>query len=299
MEGQKSKEVQAVSVFLVILLVSCTQKPSWATEGEKLVQLSGSPIRKLGVLSDIHGDLNKLDALLAQLKKSKVDGILVAGDLVLNEELRYGRPDAFEDGEELAQVLDHLEEAGIPLWVIPGNHEEQGVYEEAFKKERRGLWDLAHFRLVDLKGINIVSLPGYYLREQGPYQFLPKDGFFLSEVEIQSLPERFSKFKDRDPFLVITHGPPKSSIENGVDVVPGVGHIGSEALRTALIENKVALAVFGHIHEGGPQGENGAEKIEEGNWSSQLWLNPGAVAEAHAVQLELDGNQVRWNQIRE
>jgi Icc-related predicted phosphoesterase len=227
-----------------------------------------------------------------------VDGIVVSGDLILNEELRYGRPDEVEDAQELEGVLDHLERAGIPVWVIPGNHEEQSIYEEAFSKKRSNVLDLAKFRRVDLNGINIVSLPGYYLKKQGPYLFLPEKGFFLSETEIRDLPEKISRFKDADPILVITHGPPQSIIENGVDVVPGVGHTGSEVLRKVLLENNVSFIVFGHIHEGGPQGENGTEKIREGFWTDRLWLNAGAAVEGHGAQMELEGSRARWNQIR-
>ncbi len=267
---------------------------SLSTQESILVQGSGPSIHRIGLLSDIHGHLDKLDGFLKRFKELKVEIILVAGDSVLNEELSYGRLDRIEDEVELEGVLNHLEGAKVPVLVIPGNHEGQRIYNDAFSVKRLQIWDLVHYRFVDLKGLDIVSLPGYYIEADKTHQFLPADGFFLSEEAIENVSVLLKFKRDKDPVLVITHGPPLSNLEKGVDVVPGVGHTGSWALKKAWLENNVSFAVFGHIHEAGPQAENTTDRIPEGVFSDRMWINTGAVQEGHAGWLEVEGKEARF-----
>ena len=44
----------------------------------------GAAVTRIAVLSDIHGNLLALEAVLAEIRREKPDAVLVAGDLVLN-----------------------------------------------------------------------------------------------------------------------------------------------------------------------------------------------------------------------
>ncbi len=287
-----------VCLVLLIFLCSCSEIAHLELEST-FREASRPQIHRLGLLSDIHGRLDRLDGFLVQFKELKVQAILVSGDSVLNEQLSYGQSYQVEDETELATVLDHLEGAHVPVFVIPGNHEGRKIYKEAFRTERPHVKDLVHYRFVDLKGVDLVSLPGYYIDTDQTHRFLPTDGFFLSKGEIQNLSVLMEAKKDADPVLVITHGPPLSTLENGVDIVPGVGHTGSEELREVLLKNPVSFVVFGHIHEAGPQAENSTDRIPEGIFSSQLWINVGAVQDSHAGILEIKGNEASFRSLSE
>jgi putative phosphoesterase len=63
---------------------------------------------KIGIISDIHADLEGLDLALALLKSEKVDRIICAGDLV-------------ERGETGDKVVQRIREAAIPT--VMGNHD--------------------------------------------------------------------------------------------------------------------------------------------------------------------------------
>ncbi|MEK6963886.1 MAG: metallophosphoesterase [Nanoarchaeota archaeon] len=283
----------------VFLLSSCLTTKTIHLESKegRLIEVSGPPIHKIGLLSDIHGHLDKLDGFLEQFKSEKVEAVIVSGDSVLNEELSYGRVDKIEDEAELEEVLNHLKTAGVPVFVIPGNHEGQGIYKRAWGVKRESVFDLVQYRFVDLKGLDLVSLPGYYIETDSTHRFLPADGFFLSKEGIQNLSILLRPKEDKDPVMVITHGPPLSSLETGFDVVQGVGHTGSSVLRKALLDNPISFAIFGHIHEGGPKAENSTDSILEGIFSDHLWVNVGAVQDGRASILEVSGNKASFTSI--
>ncbi|HBN78171.1 MAG TPA: hypothetical protein DD473_20640 [Planctomycetaceae bacterium] len=67
---------------------------------------------KLGILSDIHGDLRSLDIALKLFADHKVNQILCAGDTV-------------EGGPQDGNVLVRLQENAIPC--VQGNHDENAV----------------------------------------------------------------------------------------------------------------------------------------------------------------------------
>lgn len=287
---------RVVLFFIFFFLSGCLaeQKIQLIEGAGFLSQPPSQVIHKVGLLSDIHGHVDQLDGFLEKFKEKKVEVIVVLGDSILNEQLSYGRPDKVEDERELEIVLDRLEGAGVPVLVIPGNHEGQKIYSMAFSVKRPQIYDLVHYRFVDLNGLDIISLPGYYIKEDKTHIFLPKDGFFLSEEVIENVSIMLKARKDEDPVLVVTHAPPLSSLESGFDVVLGVGHTGSAILRKALVENAISFAVFGHIHEAGPEAENETNPISEGAFSSQLWVNVGAVQDGHAGVLELAGKEARF-----
>lgn len=65
-----------------------------------------------------------LEAFAADMKERKPDAVLLAGDLTYNgEKLSH---------EDLAELLSELTEAGIPVYVIPGNHDINNLFSRSF-----------------------------------------------------------------------------------------------------------------------------------------------------------------------
>jgi len=64
------------------------------------------------------------DAFIHEVKKEKPDLVILSGDLTYNGE--------WESHIEFAEKLEEIEEAGIPVIVIPGNHDINNRYAVRF-----------------------------------------------------------------------------------------------------------------------------------------------------------------------
>ncbi|MGL4696736.1 metallophosphoesterase [Enterococcus larvae] len=64
---------------------------------------------------DLTYQKESLQALVAEVLKEKPDGLIVTGDITLNGE--------FISGEKFAELLAPIKNAGIGIFVIPGNHD--------------------------------------------------------------------------------------------------------------------------------------------------------------------------------
>ena len=77
---------------------------------------------RIGVISDIHGNLPALDAVLHELSTARVEQIVCCGDMI--------GPDAGS-----STVLDRCEQAGVTS--VRGNHEDAVCHHEQFRKPGR------------------------------------------------------------------------------------------------------------------------------------------------------------------
>ena len=228
---KKMKNINKMVVlfFFVFILIGC---------GEE------EPIT-LGIVSDIEGAIENAQRAAAQLRDA--DLVIIAGDVYENEQLRVESlyPESKDNKKEMIEGITPFAELGIPIYVIPGNHEEQEVYFSgiAALQERYPLvFDLYD---ADLEGVNLVALRGYH-----DEQFITKEGFTLEEKEYQETQEKITFFqKQNEPLIFVTHGPPLS--ETDQDWVEGVGHVGDAKITKMLEEtkNKNMLHVHGHLHE--------------------------------------------------
>ena len=117
-------------LLLSLLMVFCCAQ----AEGVRLVEASDLHIlsRKLVEDEDVlmrilrtadgkvtHYTPEICRAFVDQMLAEKPDAVLLSGDLTLNG--------SFESHQELIEILTPLKEAGIPVLVIPGNHDETGI----------------------------------------------------------------------------------------------------------------------------------------------------------------------------
>lgn len=86
---------------------------------------------RYGIIADAHGEVAKAKLFAQKFKEMKLDGIILPGDLASNEVLRYGQRDSNPDKNEITQILETVAETGLPIFVIPGNHERKKDYESA------------------------------------------------------------------------------------------------------------------------------------------------------------------------
>jgi Icc-related predicted phosphoesterase len=255
-----------------------------------LLSSCASDSLEIGVLSDIHGNLDAMNHLLNQMQD--VDVIVVIGDMVLNEKLRYGKQDTINDEEELISILKDINtfitQNDIPVYIIPGNHETKESYRNAFEtfeaKSKmkninetinvniENIKDMSNGGIINIKGFTISFLPGYYTKTNANQKFLPDDGFFLSDQQMENL-----ILPNVD--LIVSHGPPKT--EEIIDKIYSGSNVGSKKMRDLMLKNNIKYGIFGHIHEG-----KGTAKPTKGS----VWFNPGAVEQGNAGTLKI-GNR--------
>ncbi len=197
---------------------------------------------RLAVLSDIHGNLPALEAVLAEAERAKVDGYILAGD--------------YQGGPYVVEIISLIRSLA-PSWIIRGNGEEseialiEGRVPDAWYKNKQfglGRWIHAH---LDQSSLDFIC----------------------------SLPAQSVCAIPGTPPIRIVHGSPRDSIEHlypdrdpiKMALFYRAGFPGQEqepiSLKTALSEIGEAFLVCGHTHISWQQSEDG-----------KLALNPGSVS---------------------
>lgn len=233
--------------------------------------ISNNSFINLGILSDIHGNVDNLKLFLKVFKANDVNIILVPGDSVQ----AY---DDLPDEKELESVLSLLSAAELSVLIIPGNHEKQSDYYQALQNMNNinsnatNIIDMTKIRRVDLNNYNfsIISLPGYNVKG-----FVSEGGFFFGESEFDNI-RKLSNTKNKK--IILSHQIPKSIRQNGIDVTYEGKHVGDELLANLMANNNLDISVGSHIHEAGGQAETRSGLfVPQDEYSETLYLNPGAV----------------------
>ncbi len=171
---------------------------------------------KLLVFSDIHGDLNALEKLMA----TEADYYFAAGDLV-------------SWGLGLDRCGEVLKARAGQVYVLPGNHE--SARQTAQMCRKFGLHDF-HNRKMEIGGWHVAGL-GY----SNPTPFNTPGEY--SETE---LARHLAAFAGLHPLVLICHCPPFGT---GLDNIRDGIHAGSTAVRDFLAANQPGHFFCGHIHE--------------------------------------------------
>jgi Icc-related predicted phosphoesterase len=171
---------------------------------------------KLLVFSDIHGDKNALEKLMA----IEADYYFAAGDLA-----NFGRG--------LDAMGPIMQRRADRMYVLPGNHESD--VDIARFCEQFGFHDL-HGRTMEIAGYQVAGL--------GYSNITPFDT--PGEYSEQEMAERLAWFNGLDPLVMICHTPPK---DTSLDRAGEGKHFGSEAIREFIEREQPRYFYCGHIHE--------------------------------------------------
>jgi Icc-related predicted phosphoesterase len=141
--------------------------------------------------------------------------------------------------------LQPFAELGVPVYVIPGNHEERDVYRQGLAMLQQQYPQVidVNGKAVDAGGAHLVGLGGYYLKN-----FIPDDGFLTNATSYAAAERQLKSFRAEAPVIFVTHSPPLG--RSKIDLVEGVGHVG-DANITRILSGTSVFHVCGHIHEGG------------------------------------------------
>ncbi len=252
-------------------------------EGNKVTVITsdGDNQATYGVISDAHGEAEKAKFFAEEFKKRGVDGIILAGDLPSNEGLRYGRADSKNDKAEIKEVLEAVAQTGLPIFVIPGNHEKKPDYTQALAEvtaKYGNVIDMARFRVFNGDDVDFVSLPGYQTFKIPGRQFIPDNGYWVKPEFIYAT----GKLRDGldDAIVLITHGcgKTKSRYDSGPATIYNGYDVGDEDTSRMMQTNNIPFAVCGHIHEaGGLASTNDGKTVPPNEWAKQFSANFGGL----------------------
>jgi len=207
------------------------------------------------VLSDIHGNLEKLEKIV-KLIHNDVALVLITGDLT-----------NFGSRQDTENVLGTLE--GLDVLAIPGNLDTKEVL-DVLEERKISL----HARKKKIGEFVFAGFGGGKLGGKGPFN--------SSEEKIKEGLARV--LEGGKNAVALTHMPPYGT---KLDLASDKSHIGSTAVKEAILEKQPLLHLCGHAHE-----SFGEEKIGE-----TISINVGAVNQGMALALEL-GEKIKWERIQ-
>lgn len=204
------------------------------------------------LLTDIHGDVEKLERILS---RERYDVVLCAGDL---SDARK-----FEDyGQRLEEVLEAFEKEGKMVKAVPGNMDPEEECMRSLVDHRMNI----HKKIASFQEFDVVGFGGGQTPFGTPFE---PEG---SEVK-KTLETLRDRMRNENTVAVI-HQPPA---DTGLDIADGE-HVGSSEVRETVEESGFDMVLTGHIHESA-----GTDTLGD-----TLLVNPGPVLEGRYGILEID-----------
>tara|TARA_Y100000310_G_scaffold342731_1_gene447130 strand:+ start:1527 stop:2114 length:588 start_codon:yes stop_codon:yes gene_type:complete len=169
---------------------------------------------KILAFADMHSDKEAQKVLLKAGKD--VDMIICAGDISWF-------------GEDLKKILKAFDKLKVQMFIIPGNHEDEGL-EELCKKTKHITY--AHKALYQHKGYSFLfyGLNGFSTKDEYAKKFFDTAMKDVKKNQIK---------------IFVSHGPPYGT---KLDDIKGE-HCGDKELRKAIKKYKPQLFICGHFHD--------------------------------------------------
>jgi len=228
-----------------------------------------------GLLSDTHGQIEKISYFVEEFERLKVDGILVAGDLVNNEHFSK-RGILWKDQDEMEAVLRSLGESGLPVFIITGNHDRLVDYDLAFSKlssSYPNLINMNQYRVFDGDDIDIVSLPGYT-----DQRFIAPGAFYADQEYIRETGKYVTGLEDS--IILLAHGPAYTtgSLSNVPGTIISGSDVGDRTTAEMMKHAGINYGVMGHIHEaGGLAATLSSVVVKQNTWAEEFVVNVGGL----------------------
>ena len=218
----KTRFLQRLLFFIALLVLFIIVLRNFRLKNEEKPALPPESSFTFAVISDIHSDINSLQATVDKARTDGVQFIIATGDLTMLGKI-----------EELKKVKTALDKTSIPYYVIPGNHDLWSVkggskpYREVFGADYMSFSkDGVKFILIN-NGDGVVGID-------------EKQSRWLRE-ELASCPKIYC--------LVFAHMPLNHSFlahimgEDSTKVASQAANLVKE-----LVDNKVQELFAGHIH---------------------------------------------------
>lgn len=228
-------------------------------------------------VSDLHGRVNRYEALWNAVSAERPTAVFLGGDLLPTwiEQADF-IPTMLRPGFE--RLRRDLGEDYPRVFVILGNDDPRAFEDEMREGERDGLWEYVHGRMVQLGDYSVY---GYSHVPPTPFQLKDWERYDVSRfvdpgcvspeegrrsVEVENRVIRYSTIAedlddlvgdDRlDRAVMLFHGPPyggmldRAALDGMMDDhVPLDVHVGSIALQRFIATRQPRLTLHGHVHE--------------------------------------------------
>jgi putative phosphoesterase len=211
---------------------------------------------KFLVISDLHGNSQRIEQLLSQIQDHAPDIIVICGDLT-----HYG---SITDS---ADILKKFSTSSIPILFVPGNLDPISLQDQIKIQHTTNL----HGRSVEFNSYIFIGIGGSIYT---PFH----TRFELSENEITTLLDTIcNQLPEKSRHILVSHNPP---YHTRLDVTSSGKHVGSKALRNFIITTQPILVMCGHIHE--------ASSIDQLN--NSVLINPGPLFDGYFGVVKIDQN---------
>jgi Icc-related predicted phosphoesterase len=215
------------------------------------------------------GTRENIRRAMAAFEEAGVHLVVVNGDLA--------------EDNEITMVMRMLaEEIPLPLFVHAGNVEWAGNFTQAVVKVSEThdhIVNMNWHRHVDLGGIHIVSMPGYWnpkYTRVGACRYL--------ETDLDALRAHLAKLKATGERVIVTsHAPPRGNGARALDLAFDAGNVGDPRFQQILVEEGVRYGLFSHILEAGGRAVDDLEaekdiKLPMRAPTEKLYVNVGSAS---------------------
>jgi Icc-related predicted phosphoesterase len=249
---------------------------TFRVEGSRLAHQGGAwkgPLNLgiLGAIKDATAETQgNVQQAVREFEKRSVHFIIANGDISEGE---FDLEDAFN-------MLGR--ETRVPVLVHIGNSEGKGSFTRAYMKANATyphLLNMNWMRHVDLDGIHLLALPGYY----NPKFLHGAAGCRYHSSDVQALGRRADHLARTGPVILIAHGPPRSFGPQALDVTQDRENVGDPDMAGIIETSDIRFGIFGHILESGGRITGDLKlgkpiKLPMQGSVDRLYLNAGSVS---------------------
>lgn len=239
-------------------------------------RLSGIARMRLLFVTDLHGLPGHLEGLARCIETNRPDLLLLGGDALPDAD--PADPVGSQVRFLLTRVRRLLEtikahQPTICIATILGNHDWLCTYDEMMNLEQAGLIQIIRpdnpTRIIDydflgywfappcpypVKDFERLDFPGQ------PYCFdggviwdrvgrrpvRVNGGAYLGQMPAMREDLEKMPWLDTPDWILVAHAPP---FQTDLDILTGVGHVGSQSIRDFILQRQPLLSLHGHIHE--------------------------------------------------
>ncbi len=259
-------------------------------------------------VGDLHGNLDRYEALFAEIENDPPDVLCFAGDLLPGWHSPWNGDDFIIDyiGKRLEDLRSKFPDRFPLIFAILGNDDPRINESSMQELEKRGIWKYIHFthdkqRSFDLFGYSYVPPTPFRLKDWERYdvsRFVdpgcvsPEEG--SRTVEVNPIDVRYGTIRDDlakltkdfepDRAVMLFHSPPyKTRLDRAaldgmmIDYAPLDIHVGSIAIKEFIIKSQPRITFHGHVHESSRLTGHWREKIGT-TWSFNVSTDTNELA---------------------
>ena len=174
---------------------------------------------KIMFFTDTHGDIDSLNHVREQIEEKGAELAVCAGDISVFE-------------EDMHRLLGKVDRFGVPVLMMPGNHESEEYLSKACSRYR------------NVEYIN----NGCFENDEVFLICIEGNGFARKDAEFERVAKKLLpllKEKKDLRYVLVTHAVPYNT---KLDLI-GNYHVGNKSIRNFIRRTKPIYAICGHLHE--------------------------------------------------